>query len=365
MYTDCPNCHTYFKITPEQLKAADGKVRCGSCHHVFNALPNLVEKIPSRASRAKTSKKPELAETAVGASTDVASVAADTTSLNPVRPTSENTVSIDLAGNASEADAFLLDDAGEPEEKASLAAEKKHGVLDDINKDIDEALDKLFDDEPQFENASQESMGAGANRKHEQASKNDGAEEHHKNKEKTAVSEFDLSDGFDDLLFEHADEPGDSILEALSENDDFTSSEPIQRHAVEWETLSRTARPVSSDKTSRLKSMTSKLQAGLNFSRAAWIGIISLLVVTLLGQFAYSKHEELVKYAPLKAVLEQACAVIGIVTRCEVPGPRDVDAIAVLERNVIAHPNAENALLITATISNEADFNQKYPDLVL
>jgi predicted Zn finger-like uncharacterized protein len=32
-----------FRITPEQLKAADGKVRCCQCNKVFNALHNLME----------------------------------------------------------------------------------------------------------------------------------------------------------------------------------------------------------------------------------------------------------------------------------------------------------------------------------
>ena len=43
MLTRCPNCETAFRVTPEQLKARQGKVRCGECQHVFNALESLVE----------------------------------------------------------------------------------------------------------------------------------------------------------------------------------------------------------------------------------------------------------------------------------------------------------------------------------
>lgn len=39
----CPECGTTFRVTPEQLKARAGKVRCGQCHGVFNALDALVE----------------------------------------------------------------------------------------------------------------------------------------------------------------------------------------------------------------------------------------------------------------------------------------------------------------------------------
>ncbi len=37
MQTECPNCHTVFRVTETQLHMADGMVRCGFCEHVFNA----------------------------------------------------------------------------------------------------------------------------------------------------------------------------------------------------------------------------------------------------------------------------------------------------------------------------------------
>ena len=38
MQVECPHCQTVFKLTEEQLQLADGMVRCGLCHEVFNAL---------------------------------------------------------------------------------------------------------------------------------------------------------------------------------------------------------------------------------------------------------------------------------------------------------------------------------------
>lgn len=43
MQTCCPNCQTSFRVTPEQLKVRAGKVRCGQCQTVFNALDSLLE----------------------------------------------------------------------------------------------------------------------------------------------------------------------------------------------------------------------------------------------------------------------------------------------------------------------------------
>lgn len=43
MKTRCPGCQTTFRVTPEQLKVRAGKVRCGKCQAVFNALDGLIE----------------------------------------------------------------------------------------------------------------------------------------------------------------------------------------------------------------------------------------------------------------------------------------------------------------------------------
>lgn len=43
MITACPACHTEFEVTPDQLEAYAGQVRCGTCQHVFNAKEYLLE----------------------------------------------------------------------------------------------------------------------------------------------------------------------------------------------------------------------------------------------------------------------------------------------------------------------------------
>ena len=43
MKTRCPDCQTVFRITAEQLAARAGKVRCGHCRKVFNALDDQFE----------------------------------------------------------------------------------------------------------------------------------------------------------------------------------------------------------------------------------------------------------------------------------------------------------------------------------
>ena len=43
--TLCPGCGTAFRVTPDQLKAKQGKVRCGRCQHVFNAIDTLLDAV--------------------------------------------------------------------------------------------------------------------------------------------------------------------------------------------------------------------------------------------------------------------------------------------------------------------------------
>jgi predicted Zn finger-like uncharacterized protein len=50
MVTRCPSCETLFRVTPQQLRAHGGKVRCGRCMTVFDgfrALATLPEQTPS------------------------------------------------------------------------------------------------------------------------------------------------------------------------------------------------------------------------------------------------------------------------------------------------------------------------------
>jgi predicted Zn finger-like uncharacterized protein len=43
MKTRCPDCQTVFRVTPEQIRTRAGKVRCGYCQAVFNALDALLD----------------------------------------------------------------------------------------------------------------------------------------------------------------------------------------------------------------------------------------------------------------------------------------------------------------------------------
>src|SRR5262245_41285719 len=46
MLTQCPQCHTVFRLAPTLLEAAQGRVRCGRCNAVFDAATDLPGRLP-------------------------------------------------------------------------------------------------------------------------------------------------------------------------------------------------------------------------------------------------------------------------------------------------------------------------------
>lgn len=69
MVTSCPACTSTFRITPEQLKKREGKVRCGQCRGVFDAFKTLAtlpdETIPGEGTFRSAESAPPATTTAI------------------------------------------------------------------------------------------------------------------------------------------------------------------------------------------------------------------------------------------------------------------------------------------------------------
>lgn len=91
--------------------------------------------------------------------------------------------------------------------------------------------------------------------------------------------------------------------------------------------------------------------------RWPWI-VACLVLLILLGiQLAWAKRDTLVADDTTGPWLRQACASLG----CELPLVRDVQHLRLLARDVQAHPSVPGALLISATVRNDANFDQPWP----
>ena len=408
MYTECPDCQTYFKITPEQLKAAEGKVRCGNCNHVFNALTNLAEKVPpvsapdantdlpdaksnaveidepssveiddgpesviafqvsdpeseaalsefslpltaeslSQTDSNTVSEKDELslegmsglsalgdaqesevvkesssiseaAVSALASQVDDSSVKTDLSGfseLNSMPDDLEPAISADdevkqPSSMQSQLSEFASDDAAadtSTSDTLSFADVDVPGVdevpennLDDINKDIDNALDNLFDDELQIEQPasvadplSNETPISEINN----LSGIDGLDDKNSTiKVESSISELDLSGFSDDAPKQKtAVKDPDFDLE-----DSFLTNEPLKSAATDWEPNDSSINKTESYNTSdnfKLEELEENKQSSRGgASKVLWVVVIVVLLFVLLGQFAYLKREELAK----------------------------------------------------------------------
>lgn len=108
---------------------------------------------------------------------------------------------------------------------------------------------------------------------------------------------------------------------------------------------------------SHIRNRDNKKQKGTPRSRKFLIMSLAALALLLLLQLLYSSRDWLAQQ-PLTANLSRSvCEVIG----CEIRTPRDVSQIKMLSHSVYSHPNRPKLLIISASIQNNATFEQPYP----
>ena len=127
MLTRCPGCETSFRVTPEQLKARAGKVRCGKCSLVFNALDSLVETGEATTSTAA----PDASPPSPAPSAPAVPAPAEKPAPPPIPPKADIDILLEPVGSAPAApvEPTLKDAAPEPED-APAAPSSPEAVRD-------------------------------------------------------------------------------------------------------------------------------------------------------------------------------------------------------------------------------------------
>lgn len=92
-----------------------------------------------------------------------------------------------------------------------------------------------------------------------------------------------------------------------------------------------------------------------------WTLAILTMIVTGLLQYAYYDRLRLVQYDELRPWLGVLCKY----ARCDLPEPRDAQRIELSSKNVYTHPNADDALMVSVTMVNQAEYAQDFPLLEL
>ena len=92
-----------------------------------------------------------------------------------------------------------------------------------------------------------------------------------------------------------------------------------------------------------------------------WLVACLLLTLLLVIQLAWAERAPLVRNPTVGGWLRSSCAVLG----CEVPLVAAPQQLRLLASNVQAHPSVAGALMISASVRNDAAFAQPYPILTI
>jgi len=315
MYTQCLDCLTIYKIAAESLQQSHGQFRCGHCGAVFNALPTLTEKLPDGA----VVELPRSEEVLVPA---VLSIPA----LRPVRPPALR------AGH---------DDVLISQFDISETNTANSGRI-----------------EPVFTESSPTPSSAQAQQQGESAAA-------------PAVDWVSFRPG--ELAPAKKVEVFDLGREARFSANELSNS-PRPKPAASGRAHYDLGTVPSAKAPQKPTAPTlSSVNAGLSFRaevrnhyapeaidaprRWPWVLVACILSLALIAQLGFYQRRALLAHDDSRKVLEFSCAVLN----CRLPLREDLALLKVLDSDVKPHPRTAGALLITASLRNDAAFAQNYP----
>lgn len=376
--TQCPHCHTSFRVSLVQLGAARGAVRCGACLHVFNAAQQLLEQgqLP-------------------GASLQTAPLAPAPTSL-AAAPAPQTKPGQTTAQHKSDSDTLWI-----------------HDDLDLDNLDLDEELAKLEEQEQllaqQFLALNQAPAHTEPFRAPAETGSHDEAWAEALLQEDTpqappsfsAIPHEDSPQALapaDDLPAAASSDPAqvddavyDSSLLTLSALDadnpepapDESSQRPLRNEpSIDADALDSLDEPATDSAAPQpSERISARSEPGLRDEHlfelldeplqlddwqpprkpwGRWLGwgLLNLLAATaLIGQHIHYNFDELARQDQYRPWFEQLCPVIG----CTLPSKVDINQIKSSNLVVRSHPEFSGALVVDAILYNRAPFAQPFP----
>ncbi|MCG2579552.1 MAG: zinc-ribbon domain-containing protein [Marinobacter sp.] len=351
LQTRCPNCDTRFRVTDEQLSIAKGKVRCGNCMEVFNAVDHQV--------------KP---------------AAAPATPLQPTPPATPDTESADSAGGFSADDDFVFaDNPEEDAEEGRYAGSRmtfSEDELSDSFRSIEKGSTSEFDAEDDrtddnIDESWAEAMLAdddisgghnGLSVTREPAPRETPDNEPQPEIEPSVRSETDTEQRNDQPPPEDAQTtPTDSNLALEPTSGDYqeqmTAEKPGAAEAEAEEPL--TTHQLYSDL--RREPVSVHRSSGGRVRTILWSLVVLALIGVLVAQVTWFQFDRLSAIPELRPFYEKGCELAG----CELTPLIDVDAIQSRKLVVRTDPNNRSQLLVEAVIINRATFSQPFPAIAL
>lgn len=310
--TRCPHCKAAFKVSESQLSVANGRVRCGACMNVFDALAYSLGDAKDALQERQENPNPELEDT-----------------LEELAQTSnaDEELENDLIQDDPEEDAENEDYSGggpfDDELSTSfmeLDTEKSHDSRDSFMHEAEQA-----EEAPDDESWATQML----------------EEEHRSNQSSASV---EPSQDTNSAINNQLKASRDDRIDEDHTPDPFAYEEPADNEHISF----YYEEPDTEPKRGKLTS-------------ALLISFNCLLVLVLIVLASWFHYEKLAKYPQVAALYQQACQLLG----CQLPELSDITKIRSHNLVVRSHPTTRNALIIDAVITNEADFPQDFPDIAL
>lgn len=359
LQTRCPECGTRFQVSDEQLGIAKGKVRCGKCMAVFNAIehkisdgyPAGIEEQPwdeqapaaspdSQSSPQTPDDQPHGTDIDSGFSADDDLVFAD----NPEEDAAEER----YQGSTLK---FSEDELSD-----SFLSLNESGQEPDFREDDDTRMNENTD-ESWAEAILEEESGGAPTGKPE-------AEPHHEEPEPEPEPAPHTTLAEPETPEPHQPEPAqagtatpasDSWSLAgnetpVSEPDPEPWSLSGSRAQSPWEGLQRDPVPAYRRHHNRGR-----------FRSMLWTLVVLALTAGLISQVVWFQFDRLSAIPELRPLYEKGCELAG----CELAPLLQLDKIESRKLVVRTNPDNRNQLLVDAEIVNEAEFEQPFPAIAL
>ncbi len=348
LQTQCPKCRTRFRVTDEQLGIAKGKVRCGHCMEVFNAIENKVA--PGSQLASKTSSDTDSKTRGGGALPDssASGFTTDTTeddfifADNPEEDAQEGR----YAGSRLTFSEDELSDSFRNFDDRDASAQDEQD--DELTEDVDESWAEamLREDagpaktEPEPEPAPEPKAQPDPAPKPDTVTKPEPEpDQEPRPGDHTGFYIDDQPDpSFDSFANEH---------EPRQANENLQREEPLQA-TTPFGDLRHDPVSVGGNNRSWLRSL-------------AWSVIVLGLLGFLVAQIIWFQFDRLSAIPELRPFYEKGCELVG----CELKPLINVDAIQSRKLVVRTDPENRQQLVVDAVIINRADFQQPFPAIAL
>lgn len=319
--TTCPSCQTQFLVTDEQLSQYNGKVRCGHCLNVFNAIDHLAVETQPLA----TASDQEVIEDQPQESV--------TSQPEPAEPSPTESPSIQTQiqhEESSSVEVSVTDNlATDSVEENKPSVSENESLIQHITESVPEDAKPTIDTHVRDENNAANTQNP---------------------KRADLLKE----------LFEQANLPLEEVSASLPDREEIKIEPELGDVAQTEMDAQQFQEAISSVNSFEQKP---EYQYYLEERKATSpalliLGGVLVLLAIVQGLFFY-RHTIAMEFPQTKPLLVSICQTVG----CNIDLPKEIQLFSIDDSTIEEDAIHEGVIRLTSTITNRADFNQAYPNI--